>query len=782
MLPVVVCSALAQEGRINEGAAGTHHALKRLQTSISVLHITAHPDDEDAALLTTLSRGYGFRTGLLSLNRGEGGANLAGPEMYDALGLLRTEETLSAARHYGVELYYTRAVDFGFSKRMDETLEHWGKENVLRDVVKFVRRWKPDIVVARFHGKPRDGHGNHQTAGLMAIEAFRAAADAKQFPDAGPAWSTKKLYLSTRGSEPSTLRIKTDVYDPLLAMTYRELGAAGYRQHRTQGMAAAPWARMAPFSTLQLIENHAGPVAAEDSIAAGLVDQPSALAVEAMKSFNPLEPWAIAPVLARGLTDPRYAEALERALALKVDALVDDAIEVAVPGQRFTVTVRVTHQGSLEPAGIRLRAPAGWTVRSLKQDGLTAQFEVTVPAEARPTRPYWSRKSEYTEHLYTLDSPEHEFLPFAPPELRAEFRYKVAGREAATVAPVETQQIDRLWGAQRRSLAVAPAVSVSLSPRAGVLPAGATAYKLRAELRSYAAGKGLLRVGGNATPFSFSGPGEVRTFELDVKFPAVKAGEARAFEAEAEFNERVYKEGFEIAGYRGLEPHHLFRPAVAQIRGIDLKIAPGLRVGFIAGAGDTTLASMEPLGVTVQNLTAQDLASGDLSRFHAIVVGIRASAVRPDWKAHRNRLLRYVENGGHVIVQYQTQEFDEAPYGPYPYKVTARAEEVSEEAARVTILEPKHPVFSEPNRITEADFEGWVEERGSKWMAEWDPRYTALLESHDREQPPQKGGLVIAQHGKGYWTYAAYAFYRQLPAGVPGAYRLFANLLSLTAK
>ena len=228
-----------------------------------------------------------------------------------------------------------------------------------------------------------------------------------------------------------------------------------------------------------------------------------------------------------------------------------------------------------------------------------------------------------------------------------------------------------------------------------------------------------------------------------------------------------------------MEPHHLFRPAATQIRGIDVAFAPGLRVGYLPGAGDETGKAIAQLGIPVETVTADDLATGDLSRFTAIIVGVRASAVRSDWKAHGERLLRYVSNGGHLVVQYQTQEFDEAAYGPYPYKLTARADEVSEESAPVTMLVPDHPVFAGPNRITAADFDGWVEERGSKWMTEWDPRYAALLESHDREQPPLKGGLLVAKYGKGYWTYAAYAFYRQLPAGVPGAYRLLANLLSL---
>jgi LmbE family N-acetylglucosaminyl deacetylase len=757
----------------DDGAAGTHLALKRLAANIGVLHITAHPDDEDAALLTTLARGRGFRVSVLSLSRGEGGANLAGPEMYDALGLLRTEEMLSAARHYGVELYFTKAVDFGFSRRMDETLEHWSKDTILRDVVRFVRRWKPDIVVARFHGKPRDGHGNHQTAGLIAIEAFHAAADPKQFPDAGAPWATKKLYLSTRPNEPSTLRVNTAEYDPLLGMTYRELAAIGYRQHRTQGMAAIPSLRGDPGATLQLIENRVGPVDAETDIAAGLPAPAQAM------DFDARAPWTVAPKLAAGLPGPRYAEALHKALAVRVDALVEDAIDVAVPGQKFTVTVRVSHAGELEPAGIRLLPPGGWIVRSLEQDRLTASFEVMVPQDALPARPYWSRRNELADHMYTVDDPAHEFLPFPAPELQAEFRYRVAGKEAAIRQPVETQRMDRLWGPQRRTLVVAPPVSIAISPRVAALPAGTAECRLHVEVRGQTAGSGLVRLAGGIHPFTFSGPGEIRTFEVMLKMPPVKAGETRELTAEAEFLGRKWTEGFQVAGYRGLEPRHLFRPARTEIRGIDVKFGPGLHVGYLPGAGDETGKAVAQMGIPVETLSTDDLATGDLSRFTSIVVGVRASAVRADWKSHRERLLRYVQNGGHLIVQYQTQEFDEAPYGPYPYKLTARADEVSEEAAPVRILRPDHPAFAGPNRIALSDFDGWVEERGSKWMVEWDSRYAALLESRDREQPPLRGGLLIANYGKGFWTYAAYAFYRQLPAGVPGAWRLFANLLSL---
>jgi hypothetical protein len=248
--------------------------------------------------------------------------------------------------------------------------------------------------------------------------------------------------------------------------------------------------------------------------------------------------------------------------------------------------------------------------------------------------------------------------------------------------------------------------------------------------------------------------------------------------AVAEYNGQDYTEGYRVIAHRDLEPRHLYRPATAELRGVEVKVAPGLNVGYIMGVGDDMPAALQQLGVTVQMLGTQELATARLAAFDAIIVGIRASAMRDDYTAYNRRLLEYVEQGGNLIVQYQTQEYDEVPYGPYPHRL-GRAAEVSEEDAKVTILEPANPIFHWPNKITPADFDNWVEERGSKWMGTWDERYHALLESHDREQAPQRGGMLQVKYGRGTYTYAAYAFYRQLPAGVPGAYRLFANMMSV---
>ncbi len=873
-----VCpSAQVQEIVENQNAAAVWQALLRLRTTVTVLHTTAHPDDENEALLAWLSRGQGVRTGLLTLTRGEGGANLMGPELFDALGVLRTEELLAAGRYYGVDQFFTRVVDFGFSKRLDETLEKWGRETVLRDVVRVIRMYRPDIIISRFRGDPSDGHGNHQAAGVITREAFRAAADPNRFPEHFAEglrpWQAKKLYLAPfrfggDDREPPTVEIETGTYDPLLGRTYREIGREGLSRQRSQGAGQARAPRGSSRVALRLVDTVLPKVERETSLFEGLdtswlgleklaapaldlrpeLAEVQALVDEALASFDARHPWTIAPQLISGLRRTRalierverasfeegakdhllfllrnkereFMEAMNRALGLAFDVLVDpgeegegfpgnsqrtwlrETFSVAIPGQRFTMTATATNRSPMriEPVEIAVRAPQGWRVRLLWQelrpldrnDQARARFEVTVPEDAEYTRPYWSRASEYHDAVYTIHKPEFLNLPWPPPDVVGVFTYRLDGVTFTLTQPAQTVFVDRPWGEQRRLLMVAPPVSVTVSPRIGIIPLGVTRlpYPLRVEVRNNvkgtAEGKVRLRVpmGWMVSPreatFRFTHEGEVQTFTFQLSVSRVEAGKSYHVHAVAEYHGKEYTEGYQVIAYRELEPRHLYRPATIELRAADVKVAPGLRIGYVMGVGDHVPEALTQLGVAVRQLGPSDLASGDLDAFDAIVIGIRAYAVREDLKAYNRRLLDYVERGGVLIVQYQTQEFDAAPFGPYPYLLGARAEEVSEEDAPVTILDPTHPIFTWPNRITGADFEGWVEERGSKFMTQWDARYQPLLMSHDRGQEPQRGGMLAARYGRGTYLYAAYAFYRQLPAGVAGAYRLFANMISL---
>jgi hypothetical protein len=336
-------------------------------------------------------------------------------------------------------------------------------------------------------------------------------------------------------------------------------------------------------------------------------------------------------------------------------------------------------------------------------------------------------------------------------------------------------------------LAVAPAIAVAISPRAGIVPLSAKSFVVTAVVHSNVKGpaKGAVRLELPAgwrseppsAPFSTEADGDDRSATFQVT-PGNLREQAYQIAAVAMYDGRQYAEGYQITGYPALRPYYLYRPAICKTSGVDVKVAPGLRVGYVMGSGDDVPSSLEHVGVKVSFLAPADIATGDLSKFDAILLGVRTYAAREDLKTYNNRILDYVNNGGVVIVQYNTPEFDHN-FGPYPYTMTSNPEEVTDEASKVNILDPTSPVFNWPNRITEKDFAGWVEERGSKWLKTWDPRYRALLETHDEGQEPQKGGLLYAKYGKGIYIYNAYAFYRQLPQGVPGAYRIFANLISL---
>ncbi len=843
---------------INQNAAAAYEALLRLRTTVTVLHTTAHPDDEDGALLTWLVRSQGVRTGLFTLTRGEGGADLAGPELFDALGLIRTEELLAADRYYGVDQFFTRAADFGFSKRLDETLERWGKENVLRDCVRVVRTYRPDVIISRFHGAPRDGHGNHQAAGLLSAEVFKAAADPNMFPEQFMEglrpWQVKKLYRSVRADESATIKIDTGGYD--------QVANTGLSLQRSQGAGARRADAGVAISAVTLVETALGEKPQQegslfdgiDTTLRGLAKVAPELNLEtplgeverdvarAIEFFDARDPSRVleqhvAPALRnlraiiqnvsgsqideaakfellfrlRNKTD-EFVRAGNLLAGVSFDVLVNPPREaqgratfgVAIPGQKFGITGTLVNRSQirLEDVELGLSVRGQFQVSSLPSrkdflaynEAVNQAFEVSVLDDVAPTRPYWSRKDEYRDALHTADSPQYAGLPYAPPEIEGTATYRISGVRFTATTPVQTVSNDPAIGERRHVLAVAPSLSVRVTPWMNVIPISrrGSVTNLHVEVMSNAKSESDAKVrlelpqGWSATPeeiaLHFTHEGEVQNADFRVSAPRVAPGRKYVVQAVAESAGKKYREGYQAIARRGLETRYLYRTASATLTGVDLRVPSGLRVGYIMGAGDQVPEALEQLGVKPQLLTAADLASGNLAQFDAILVGIRASAVRLDYKTYNSRLLDYVKNGGNLVVQQQTQEFDEIPYGPYPSKMGRRPEEVVEEDAKVTIIDPSNALFTSPNMIAAADFDGWVQERGSHFLTTWDPQYKALLESHDRDQEPQRGGLLEAKFGKGTYTYVAYALYRQLAAGVPGAYRLLANLISLGKK
>jgi hypothetical protein len=479
-----------------------------------------------------------------------------------------------------------------------------------------------------------------------------------------------------------------------------------------------------------------------------------------------------------------------------------ETFAVAIPGQEFSFTMMAINPSPVKILNVTplLTMPDN-SFRSLSFDLQDSQAtsnntyrltrKISISAEALYSKPYAIRNDEIREHTFNLRSDASFGLPFPAPRLMAHYRYRFNDVSFEITRPVQTAWVAAPYGEQRRLLTIAPAINIQMTPRVGIVALNAAKSEatvnvsVSSNAKSKADGKVKLRVpaGWNVTPaeqpFSFAREGEKSNFTFTVAIPKLAAKQDYKIQAVAEYNGKEYTEGYEVIAHRDLEPRHLYRNAEANIRGVDVAVAPNLHVGYVMGVGDKVPEALAQIGVKVSMLGANELATGNLEQFDAVVIGIRASAVREDLKAYNKRLLEYVERGGNVVWQYQTPEFDEAAYGPFPYKMGRNPEEVSEEDARVTLLDATNPIFNFPNKISAKDFDNWVEERGSKWWGEWDARYKPLLEAHDREQPLQKGGMMYAEYGKGTWMYAGYAFYRQLPAGVEGAYRLFANLISL---
>jgi LmbE family N-acetylglucosaminyl deacetylase len=976
---------------IDAGAAGLAKAIQRLGVVASVLHTGAHPDDEDSSLLSYLARGRQARTAYLSLTRGDGGQNLIGPELYESLGIIRTEELLAARRLDGAGQFFTRAYDFGFSKSRAEALSKWDRNEILSDMVRVIRTFRPMVIVSCWSGTPNDGHGQHQFAGLLTVEAYRAAADPKKFPaqinEGLKPWQAKKLYVRAADfGQPgdqqfirlTSLSINTGEYDAVLGRGYSEIATEGRNQHRTQDQDSI--IRRGPrYSRLRLIENEVGPIEPEKDIfesldtsitgVAKIAGQPESglssilsaaqqAAEEARTKFNPFIPSEVIPIIARGMNKIRearaivssrlqaapadsglyeadfllkqkeadFADALGKAAGVVVDCLSDD--EVVIPGQEFTVTVETYADQTGVPPAVTLIVPEGWKAAQKKRTNSNldsrkisvTEFAVTVSRDAEPSEAYWL-KNPRNGDMFSPGRGGTGIEPLSPPPVAARVEYDIAGEKVTVTQPAQFRYAAKAQGELRHELKVAPAISVNVSPEVIVFPASATATRrevtVTLENNLKGGARGTVGLDGAAdwkvTPaeaaFDLKREGERASFTFTVTTPPGASESRRAITAVASADGQQFRRGYELISYHHIEPRLAFHPSQSEAQVIDAKLAPRLKVGYIEGAGDDFANALKLLGADVELIEPNLLASGDLSRFDTIVLGVRVYEVRPDVLANNSRLLEYVRNGGTLIVQYNKTNYEEGNYAPYPtsrrrsqgadpqaralnreprliyldektisralsrrsepgYRVgfigsredqflkasassqiamklieenevatgdlsqfdlivvgasaqaarpdlaannqrlidyarrrplivaysqeqflssgfaeyprpDSRPYRVTDEQAAVTILDPSSPVFNYPNRITARDFEGWITERGAYFLSDWDPNFKPLLAANDAGEQPRQGGQLIASYGKGFYIYTAYAWFRQLPKGVPGAYRLIANLVSL---
>ncbi|MCO6512741.1 MAG: PIG-L family deacetylase [Aridibacter famidurans] len=829
----------------DQGAVGLGQMLKRIGNTKRIMHIGAHPDDEDSDLLAYLARKENARVVYLSLTRGDGGQNVIGPELFEALGVIRTEELLQARTLDGAEQMFTRAFDYGYSKTLEEARRFWDEEKIKCDIVRAIRSFRPQVVNPRFSGTPADGHGQHQFAGYIAPIAVKAAADPNQCPGTGAPWKVQKLYVgqSFRSNAEPSLSLNTGLYDHLIGKSYYEIAAYGRSQHKSQEQGGLEL-RGDRFSGVNLVESSVETPAKETSMFDGVDVSLESLFPKtpgsssesdehraAMEQLNAMykdvslfeTPSAVETLLrlrasfmrilsaSGGISDVinynsevddkvhEIDDAIRLASGLQIDALA--GAETVTPGESLRVDVNVFYP---EAVGIsfkkaEINAPGGWvgeSIESARSGGGPARFrenpregssfKLTVPADQELTQPFYL-KNPREGYVYQWEHDGNWNLPFQPALVTALVTMDLKGTEITFEQPVEYRFAHPTRGELRRNLNVVPALSLDLDQHLLVVPQSAKeeVRKVALNIKSHSseAQNGKLRLAVpndwrvrlSSDKFEIPTKGESISIECEVTIPADTRPGSYRIAAEAETASGKFSKTMNTVAYEHIQTHRYYTDAAANVAVMDLKVGD-VKVGYIPGSGDSGPEALRQMGLSVEMLDKKALTSGDLSRFETIVVGIRASETNPAFVANNGRLLDYVRAGGTLIVQYQQFQYQQGNMAPYPVQYNAR---VSEEDAAITILEPGHPVFNSPNKITQDDFKGWVQERNLYAFRTFDERYTPLLEAHDTGEPENKGAMVYTELGKGKYMYVSYSFFRQFPAGVPGAYRLFANIVSL---
>lgn len=882
------------------GKAGLTQELRKLQTTGRLMMVTAHPDDEDGGLLTYEARGKGVQTLLMTLTRGEGGQNKTGDTFSDELGILRTLELLAADRYYGVEQRFSRVADFGFSKSADETFQKWGGHDVpLADIVRVIREFRPDVLIARFSGTDRDGHGHHQASAILTKEAFRAAADPNRFPEqikeGLQPWQAKKLYIgnvcgfgaSTCPDENYTIKINTGEEDPALGMSYSQFAIEGLRHQESQGLGDLR-IPSGPRYAFYKLEDSVLPKTTDvsghekdlfdgiDTSLSGLAKQtgtPSdpkllsvrhnleeaSIEVDKAAASGAGDSDTVAGAIVRASRELMAADSVrdlpfddkvkqrilsvlrvkqhqvERAIGLAMN--VSARAEVALPGSVTSEGKKVG--GAAFSPGSKLKLSVTLDNRSKYRLFLAAvsegysggqetilnhsdywgslpvqagssssvDYPVEIPENARYSRSYWHRTDPARESVNEIDDQEYATLPFPLPAFKAGLSYMlddaaqvaVLGKppnggkykhnaEPGLDAVVLSRYADSIGAERKMPPAIVPIFSVSLEPAQQVLPLAdgrETNVKVDVSSNLDGAPSGTLHLdlpnGWHAEPSKLNvnlpKRGDAQEYLFKV-FPANITEGRTQIHAILDAGGKQYSEAYTLVTREDLGSFYYFEPAVQHISIVDVKILKDLKVGYIMGAGDDIPTVLQQVGMNVTLIPAEKIAAENLAQYGTIILGVRAYDTQKDLVTNNQKLLDFVSNGGTLIVQNNNSlgDFNSEHLTPYPLELS-RAR-VSVEEAPVQVLEPDNPIFHYPNEITQKDFDRWVQERGLYFADSWDDHFKALLSCHDPGESDQKGGMLEAKFGKGIYVFTGYSFFRQLPAGVPGAIRLFVNLVS----
>ncbi len=804
-------STSAQRPPAQPNAAEILHKMQKLNVLGSVLYIAAHPDDENTRLIAWLSNGKKVRTGYLSLTRGDGGQNLIGPELGDALGIIRTQELLEARRIDGGEQFFTRAVDFGYSKSAEESFEKWGKQEVLSDVVRVIRMFRPDIIITRFQTDGSGGHGHHTASAILAQEAFDLAGDPKAFPEQlqqglevwqprrlfynGSSWWRKDLAELAK-KDSSWFTVDVGGYDPLLGLSYTEIAGRSRSMHKSQGFGAAE----TRGEMLEYLHLEKGDQPKTKDIFEG-IDMtwgrvPGAEGVSQMvdlmiAEFDPAMPWKSLDRLAQvqkrielvgGWKGDFWPLSVE--LGMAMTGLVVEAL-CSRPYFFYddTVPTSVTMLSRAGPPTIAQCGLMDLAARAINNDLIPIGVGNALVLKGlfnTVNEPYWLPQAGHAVGISVEGGTRSTRF--------GEQRLWLEGTTDSVVifqdSPLYYKWVDRIGGERIRPVYVTPVASVI--PKTDVLIAPGGPQQVVVEVE--------------ALTDSLSGQLNVTLPEgwattKDLKVVSIAKRNARQsfiFQLTPMEGAKAGAVKFEFTGPKGkadrtlheidyphIMPQVYYTPAEVKLIPLDVKTT-AKTVGYIKGAGDDVPQAIELLGATVEMIEPSTATLESITKYDAIVVGIRAYNNNQGMKHFNPTLMKYVENGGTVVVQYTTRTNDmvlpDSLIGPYPFKLTR--DRVTVEEAPPTFLQRDHALLNVPNKITSADFDGWVQERGLYFCGSLDEHYAPLIAWNDPGEQPLNGGLITCDYGKGRYVYTGISFFRQLPAGVPGAYRLFANLIS----
>jgi LmbE family N-acetylglucosaminyl deacetylase len=803
-----------------------HQNLKKLNVLGSVLYIAAHPDDENTRLLGFLAQEKHYRTGYLSLTRGDGGQNLIGTEQGELLGLIRTQELLAARRTDGAEQFFSRANDFGFSKNPEETLKFWDKDKVLGDMVWVIRNFRPDVMICRFPTTGEGGHGNHTASAILAQEAFTAAADPKRYPEQLKyvgVWQAKRLLWNTfsfgsvNTTSPDQFKINVGGYNRVLGKSYGEIAAESRSNHKTQGFGSAKQ-RGDAFEYFKTILGDAPKTDLMDGVDVSWNRVPFGTPIATQlatitKAFNDDSPQASVPALVKLLGDIDQTVATNKAFQTvrltevanssydywhkqKTKELKDLIVQCAglwfeayatqpayALGDTISVHAQLVKQSDT-PIGFNgvslVKTDASTTANVPLDKGQLKTLNLTVKAE-KLTQPYWL-ESPHEIGSYTINDDLKVGNPENPDAPSVIYSFNIAGKQITYTRKLVFKYVDPARGEIYQPLEITPPVTANIAEKVYAFN-NTQPQSIQIKLKNFTSAIGSISIkpvaGWKISPEKIDFTGKQKGDEWTVSFsvsPTDTKTNTSVIQADVTANGKTFSQGLLDIRYNHIPAITIFPPAQAKLVNINLKTA-GKKIGYIAGAGDLVPDALREVGYDVHQLTENEIINGDLSVYDAIVTGVRAYNVNERLDYEQPKLLEYVKNGGNLVVQYNNNNgLVTRNLGPYPFRVVN--ERVTNEDAPVTILDKTNEVLNYPNVITQDDFKGWIQERSVYMVSATAPQYKAPLQMGDPGEQASNGSLIVANYGKGRYVYTSLVFFRELPAGVPGAYRLFVNLLS----